>query len=208
LADDSPGDRFIVLVTDGNPDFCDNGNAICPQDATIAALQDTFSAGIKTIVFGLTAMQYPIDAGVMSSFANAGDGQPVDWSAGQPLGGQGGNTRISNECGSPAIGTYSATGGTAEAFLSADPAALVTSLQTTVSGLKSCAIEFNFDVLNAADGEIYVGDLETPIPQDQWQMQDGSTNIMELIGAACTKWQSPDVTDFFAGFPCDAIVVR
>ena len=204
LADPSPGKRYIVLVTDGNPDFCDNGNAICRQDVTIAALQETAAAGIETIVFGLEAKMYPIDAGVMTSFANAGAGLPVDWSAGLPIAEQGGNTQISNECQGVAAGTYSEPGGTAEAFLGASPEELVASLKEKVSGLKSCTIEFNFEVKDATTGEIFVHDEVNPIPQDQWRMN--TPTEIELLGDACTQWQSPEVSYFFAGFPCAAII--
>src|SRR5690606_23177181 len=204
LADTSPGKRYIVLVTDGNPDFCDNGNAICPQDATVAALQETAAAGNETIVFGLKAVEYFIEPEVMTAFANVGAGLPVDWFAGLPKAEQGGNTQISNECQGTAVGTYSTPGGTAEAFLGASPQELVESLKAKVSGLKSCTIEFNFEVKDAKTGEIFVHDEATPIPQDQWRMNTSSE--IELLGDACTQWQSPDVSYFFAGFPCAAII--
>ena len=204
LADESPGQRYIVLVTDGNPDFCDNGNVTCPIDATVAALQETHAAGVKTIVFGLQAQQYPLSPEVMEAFANAGDGQPVGWSAGQPIEAQGGNTQIGNECGGTISGTYSSPGGTATAFLSGSPDELVTALSSAVEGLKSCVIDLNFEVINEEEGEVFVGDMENAIPRDQWRMN--TETQMELLDAACTTWQSPEVFDFLAGFPCRAIV--
>jgi hypothetical protein len=34
-----------------------------------------------------------------------------------------------------------------------------------------------------------------------------SATVLELMGDACTKWQSPEVTKFFAGFPCEALII-
>src|SRR4029453_9963398 len=50
-ADTSPGRQYILFVTDGEPDFCDDGNPVCPTDSVIAHLQSLQAAGITTLVF-------------------------------------------------------------------------------------------------------------------------------------------------------------
>ncbi|MCH2107931.1 MAG: VWA domain-containing protein [Polyangiaceae bacterium] len=222
-ADPSPGERYIVLVTDGNPDFCDDVPAKCGQDATIGAMQQLAARGIKTIFFGLEAQkQQPLEAAVASRFANAGDGQPVAWPDADI---QWQNSNIKNECqGSSSwsaaaaanpdasaevdtAGTYSESQGTAEAFLAANPADLVTSLKAKVAGLKSCDLDLDgLSILETywAQGEVTL--QGEPVSQDQWRMVNESQ--LELLGEACTRWQEPDVSEFYAGFPCEAIVVR
>ncbi len=84
--DSAEGDKYILFVTDGEPDFCDNGNALCPPDSVVALLQD-LSAGvdaqglprapIQTLVFGITSPTASIRLPVLQGFANAGAGLPV-----------------------------------------------------------------------------------------------------------------------------------
>lgn len=205
LADDAPGEKYIVLVTDGNPDLCNNGNVKCFQDALVGTLQQVRAAGIETIIFGLEAKQQPLDAEIMTVFANAGAGQPVAWAQGVPNPMQQNQSAIQNECAGQLLGTYSAVGGTAGAFLSADPAALVTNLQGKVAGLKSCIIDVNFavDAGSESKGEIYVGDLTTPIAASDWRLNSASQ--IELLGNSCELWKLKETVNFFAGFPCDVI---
>jgi hypothetical protein len=35
-----------------------------------------------------------------------------------------------------------------------------------------------------------------------------SPTELELLGTACATWKQPDVTDFYAGFPCDALIIE
>ncbi len=238
LADESPGDRYILLVSDGEPDFCNDNTANCAVDGTVAAMQYAFQQGVRTLVFAIdsASIQNPQ---YFNYFAQAGAGELPNWSIGltvtsyngavvdqcntSEVAAQWGALRTNNgnapnptgcsplpsegnpECFLPA-GDYSASGGTTQAILSTSPEALAEAILSSVSGLKSCTLELNFDVVNAAAGEIFVHDMQTPIPQDQWQMN--SSYVLELLGDACLLWQSAEVKDFFAGFPCAAVVVR
>ena len=38
-ADASPGEKYILFVTDGEPDYCDDPNPICPVDSVVGGLQ-------------------------------------------------------------------------------------------------------------------------------------------------------------------------
>lgn len=241
LADESPGERFILLVTDGDPDFCNDPAPQCGADALVASLQTAAGQGVRTLVFGIE------NAGIQNPawfdyYAQAGMGQLPSWADGLNVSAYSG--KLQSECsgqapwisfreengnaadpamcggnqppeGNPACylpaGDYSAEGGSATAFLNADPEALAAQILSSVDGLKSCIFDLSDGGVSVktelkGQGDVFVDDMDTPIPQDQWQLNDEIT--LELLGDACTKWQSPEVTEFFAGFPCEAIVVR
>jgi hypothetical protein len=80
------GDKYILFVTDGEPDYCDDGNALCPPDSVVGLLQrlaGTVDAtggpqqSIKTLVFGISSPTATIRQDVLQAFANAGAGLPV-----------------------------------------------------------------------------------------------------------------------------------
>jgi hypothetical protein len=80
------GDKYIMFVTDGEPDYCDDGNQLCPPDSVVGLLQRLSSgidatgatvAPIRTLVFGITSPTATIRADVLQAFANAGAGLPV-----------------------------------------------------------------------------------------------------------------------------------
>lgn len=80
------GDKYILFVTDGEPDYCDNGNRLCPPDSVVGLLQRLSSgvdatgapvAPIRTLVFGVSSPNATIGADVLQAFANAGAGLPV-----------------------------------------------------------------------------------------------------------------------------------
>jgi hypothetical protein len=239
LADPSPGDRYIMLVSDGEPDFCDDNLGKCAADATIAALQYAHSKGIKSFVFGIENANID-DPLLFDFFAQGGAGESPDWEVGldvtayssvlesecadrpvaakwAELQGLLGNAPPADACGTnqapegnvecyqPAA-NYDALGGTATAFMDADPEALAEQIFTQVEALKSCVIEVNFAVNAGSEslGEIYVGDLTTPIPAADWRMNTPSQ--VELLGASCDLWLLEETKDFFAGFPCEVIV--
>src|SRR5262249_10579921 len=72
-ADTSPGAKHIVIVSNGLPDFCDDGTPECPRDDVVAAVQDAFHSGIQTHVISLGNLYLDHEQDV----ANAGMGQPV-----------------------------------------------------------------------------------------------------------------------------------
>jgi hypothetical protein len=80
------GDKYILFVTDGEPDYCDDGNAICPPDSVVGLLQRLASPvdatgaprqPIKTLVFGVSSPTATIRQDVLQAFANAGAGLQV-----------------------------------------------------------------------------------------------------------------------------------
>jgi len=64
-----PGDKYILLVTDGEPDYCGDGNLLCPPDAVVAELQALKKdQAITTIVFGLQSAVGDIPPTVLQAF--------------------------------------------------------------------------------------------------------------------------------------------
>ena len=85
-ADTREGDKYILFVTDGEPDYCNDGNALCPPDSVVGRLQKLAlgldqagvqQAPIHTLVFGLNSPLTSISPEVLQAFANAGAGLPV-----------------------------------------------------------------------------------------------------------------------------------
>ena len=81
---DPPGPKFILLVTDGDPDTCGTPNPNCGQDESIKAIQDAYAAGIGTFVIGIGDVLTSNNTNGMrvglkhlQDVANAGAGQPV-----------------------------------------------------------------------------------------------------------------------------------
>lgn len=224
LADPSPGDRFILLVTDGEPDFCDDPHLPCGTDALIASLQIAAAEGVRTLVFAIDNSDI-VRPEWFDYYAQAGMGQEPNWADGLDVGEYTG--KLQSECSGdryagwravrtangntgefdPA-GRYSEEGGTATAFFSSDTGALAAQIRSAIEDLKSCTFD-----LGDSDIEVKAGSEDTGkifvddelVPADQWRMIDSTT--LELLGAACEKWQKPEVTKFFAGFPCESIII-
>lgn len=76
--DQTPGDKYILFVTDGEQDYCDDGNALCPTDSVVYWLQKLKAQNVTTMVFGLPSKGDQTSYGnILQAFANAGAGQPV-----------------------------------------------------------------------------------------------------------------------------------
>lgn len=168
-ADTTPGGKYILYVTDGEPDYCGDGNALCPPDGVVGALQKLKAQGITTIVFGIKSMiAQDLPAGVLEAFANAGAGEPTK----APL--RGASTSVDafydecNQPGAPAddaaggwarefaatgkpmmrgqtIGTYAATAGPTLPYRPdvSNQTMLITQLTQALSGVKSCVFDLN-----------------------------------------------------------------
>jgi hypothetical protein len=68
---DPPPPKYIVLVTDGNPNTCATLDPQCGQDIAIKAVQDARAAGIRTLVLGMGAI-LTVDSGC-PTYANCGE---------------------------------------------------------------------------------------------------------------------------------------
>lgn len=223
-ADPSPGAKAILLVTsDDDPDFCDDVGPNCGNDAAIGAMQAAYALGIQTFVFGLDnpGIQY---REWFDFWAQAGAGQQPNWTEGltkNQYSGQIYNACQNNvngwlpawtEAGRTAfdpIGLYSAEGGTATAFVSADTSLVAEEIRSKVEGLKSCIIDLpNVEVKAGYERSADVFVNEVQIPDEEWELTATNPAVIAIKGAACETWKDPAVTKFFAGFECEAITIK
>jgi len=234
LADTTPGGKFILFVTDGQPDYCDDSNTLCAPDSVIGGLQAMKTMGVTTIVFGLQSKGFNLPAGTLQAFANAGAGEP----AVMPLSAGADMNSIWDQCNGLApwkadltttgkeqvrgttVGTYSPTAGPTKPFTpnAADQAMLVTQLTAALSSVKSCTFDLgNIDGQSIKVDPMQLGaahvcmDKTCPsakeIPQDAtngWSLSSGTQII--LNGTACTSWRMPNNNDIAFDFPCKSII--
>jgi len=233
MADTTPGDKYIIFLTDGQEDYCDDALEICASDSTVGALQAAFAANIRTIVFGLQTTQFNLPGPVLDAFANAGAGESTVASVPSGLDA----TAIFDQCqgvmpwrtdltasGHPTtrgptavVGTYMATAGMTKPFKpnAADQNMLLTQLSTALAGVKSCtfdlnningkAIKVDRNQLNKAS--IKVEGTTVPLDPNSnngWFMTSDTT--LELFGSACDAWRDPDAKNIEFNFPCEIIV--
>jgi hypothetical protein len=226
-ADPAPGEKFILFVTDGQPDYCDDGNPLCPPDSVVGELQSLSRAGLKTLVFGVSSPLTTISDASLAAFANAGAGQPVaplvanpgtifdncshvaPWAADLAAAGK-------PQAAGQTVGDYAAAGGTAQVYKPdvTNQKALADAIAAALSGTKSCVFD-----LGKLDGKPIKVDLTQldqahvlvmgqQIPRDDadgWHMR--SATELELSGAACATWRKPESVTIDFQFPCQIIII-
>ncbi|MFZ5892303.1 MAG: vWA domain-containing protein [Myxococcota bacterium] len=230
IADTAPGDKYILFVTDGQPDYCDDANTLCAPDSVIAGLQNLKAKNVTTIVMGLQSAVPDLPAGILQSFANAGAGQPTL----APLRANSDAFAFYDQCNGVAgwradlvasgktaergvtLGTYVTTGGgTAKLYApsNADQAMIASQLGSALAGVKSCTFDLSnvggqsikVDLNNLAAASVAIeGKM---VPQDGtsgWSMASASQLV--LNGTACETWRSPNNNKIDFNFPCDAII--
>lgn len=197
-SDPDPGAKFILLVTDGEPDFCDDGNVVCARDAVVAAAQDAHRKGIGTLVFHVGGQ---VDRLHLEDVARAGSGEGVEDRG----------RAVAMQCPSPR-GTYADAGGQGVLFEPDvnDRDALVGALSEAVASLRSCTFELagrvQIDPAGAMLGRIEIDG--TPVPYgapDGYRLNGPST--IELLGAACEQLRRPATERVAIDFPCEVINV-
>jgi hypothetical protein len=229
-ADTTEGDKYVLFVTDGEQDYCNDGDFACPTDSVVYHLQQTAAKGFKTFIFGLPMKsddaqqqaRYPF---VLQAFADAGMGLPV--APVLPPGGQG-PVQIFYNCqgvpewqaeavaaGTPAmqpLATYAAASGGAKVF-TPDPTnkdALRDEIAKVLSGVKSCVFDIGGDIKVKqnllSDAHVYVEGVEVPLDAagtNGWHMP--TPTQIELAGDACTNWRMPQNNKIEWDFPCEIL---
>jgi hypothetical protein len=232
-ADPSQGDKYIIFLTDGQEDYCDDSLEICASDSTVGALQAAYAAKVKTIVFGLQTTQFNLPGAVLDAFANAGAGEPTVASVQAGLDA----TAIFDQCqgvmpwktdltasGHPTtrgptavVGTYSPTAGPTKPFKpnAADQTMLLTQLSTALAGVKSCTFDLTatggtpikVDLKQLNKASIKVEGNTVPLDTGNangWDMVNETT--VQLFGSACDAWRDPSAKTIDFNFPCEIIV--
>jgi hypothetical protein len=224
-----PGGKYILFVTDGETDFCDDPNPLCPADAVIAELQKLYTQGIQTFILGIGSTLTNISAAVLQDFANAGAGiasfAPPSSAQGPPLS----PTDLYNQCNGvtgwhdlftsagrapgQALGTYAAQGSPVKNATLYTPDAtnvmdLTSKFAAALSGVKSCAFDLQgkikVDLPNAGKGRVTIDGNAVPYDAaNGWSMR--SETQLDLAGTSCQRWRTSGTTISF-DFPCSIII--
>ena len=190
--------KFIVLVTDGEPDFCDDPNVTCSRDAVVAAAQAAYGQGIGTFIFSVGG---EVDRAHLGDVANAGTGQPVEDR----------QMAVHYQCPN-SMATYSPTSGNAPYFEPNvnDRAALVKALSDTIAGVRSCVFDLQgkvkINLMLANQGIVEVDGQRVPYGGDDGYRMNSETQL-ELLGASCKRLKQPETKRVFIDFPCEAVVL-
>lgn len=189
------GPKYILLVTDGEPDTCAAPDPQCGQDESIAAAQAAFSQGIGTYAIGVgeIGLQH------LQDLANAGSGQPVQ------------QRPVPSNCEGAVfnLGSYSTSGGTATVFNPSDPDQLKADIAGVVGSTRSCVYTMNEEVeLDKANlGTVLVNDVVAEYEDENgWRMN--SPSELELLGASCIAVKTTIAPDVYISFPCDSFAVK
>jgi hypothetical protein len=222
LAAAPEGPRFVILVIDGHPDYCNDGDDLCPIDSVVAHIQKLHAAGITTLVAGLPIYQgadTAVYSAALQSYANAGVGAPVA-SVGDTVANiyfrcNGGSATppswkaefvASGKPAQQALGSYSANAGTAAytTLTPANTASLSTAFNALFAQTASCRFEATNGkvvVADAAQGVVKVGDTAVPYDADNgWQLIGDHT--VELAGNACTLLRATPAAQVSISLPC------
>jgi hypothetical protein len=232
-ADPTEGDKYILFVTDGEQDYCNDGDFACPTDSVVYHLQQIAAKGIKTFIFGLPmastdAQQQARYPAVLQAFADAGMGVAV--APVLPPPGDQGPIQIFYNCqGVPEwkaetveagtamnmpLGTYGTASGGAKVFTpGVTEGALRDEIAKVLAGVKTCTFDIAGDIkvdltrLSAAN--VYVEGEAVTLDEtgmNGWHMPNASQ--IELVGAACENWRKPENTEITWNFPCEIIVPK
>ncbi|WP_437960280.1 vWA domain-containing protein [Sorangium sp. So ce119] len=189
-----PGPKYILFVTDGEPDRCDDGPAACARDDVVGAVQSAYEQGIGTFVFGLGEGSF---AEHLQDLANAGAGQPVQ------------RPRDTQQSCFTGAGTYADVGGTAMVY-TPDPTnatALENELNAAISGAKSCTFDLQgsieVDLAHASEGQVLIDGAPVPYDEQNGWYMESSTQLV-LVGDACERLKSATQGVSF-DFPCEII---
>lgn len=195
LADfEALGPKFILLVTDGEPDTCAAPDPQCGQDMAIAAAQAAYEQGIGTYAIGVGE----IGLNHLQDLANAGTGQPVI-----------GRTPTEDCQGlTTNLATYSQESGAAPVFNPTDPDQLKADIAGVVGSTRSCVYTMNeeVDLEKANLGTVIVNDVMARYEDDDgWRMN--SPTELELLGDSCIAVKTTINPDVYISFPCDSFTI-
>ncbi len=213
---DPPGPKYILLVTDGNPNTCAALDPQCGSDESIKAVQEakaigigTFAVGIGDIIAGNSGCETawgrcgPLH---LQDLANAGQGLPV---AAPP-------DQLKYQACTPThtlAATYAGaaeTPGTAKFYTAANAADLETAIRGLLNSVVSCTYDMNATVVgDPARGTVKINDMGVPYNDPNgWKLEDNKVQIT-LQGTACDSFKAqPGGSKLFVTFPCKVAVPK
>jgi len=156
-----PGQKFILLVTDGAPDTCamPDVNDAQAQTIAVAAASNAFQQGIKLFILGVSS---DIERVKVQQLANAGQGKPIDLVWGRDP-------------------------GAAEPYRASDNAAdLSPQIVDILNHVPFCDIRLRRDIdpATADQGEVILDGQKLAFDDPNGWRLDGSRDL-EIIGKAC-----------------------
>jgi hypothetical protein len=212
---DPPGPKYIVLVTDGNPNTCHALDPQCGSDESIKAVQDAKAAGIGTFAVGIGDI-IASNSGCepawgrcgalhLQDLANAGQGLPV----------QAPPDQLKYQACTPTqmlAATYAGaaeTAGKAPYYTAANAAELETALRGLLNSVASCTYDMNATVVgNAALGTVKVNGMEVPYNDPNgWKLEDNKVQVT-LQGTACDTFKSMPGSMLSVSFPCKVAIPK
>jgi hypothetical protein len=220
---DPPGKKFILLVTDGNPNTCEVINPQCGQDLAIKAAQDAFAAGIGLFVLGLGDIVADPDSGCptaarcgllhLQDLANAGVGAPVhptptcdDATASgcifkNEACNKGGILQATYTPDAPDVGKPFAVDTTGNAATAT--AELVEALNVLLNDAISCTVDMDAIVTGDASlGHVALAGTQLGYNDPNgWKLETNAYSVT-LQGTACATFKAGSQLDI--DFPCDA----
>ena len=215
-----PGPKFILLVTDGNPNTCQHTDPQCGQDLAIKAAQDAYTAGIGLFILGVGDIVTNPDNGCpvsarcgldhLQDMANAGVGaavmpapgceDPLDTACQYRYSGCNPNNELTATytAAAPAVGTpFAVDTNAADA-----PTKLKAALTQLLMNAVSCT--FEMDVTVTGDPMLGVVTLDgapvTYSTPDGWAL-DADAYHVTLNGNACETYKAGATVSI--DFPCD-----
>ncbi|HEX5659061.1 MAG TPA: VWA domain-containing protein [Polyangiales bacterium] len=187
--------KSIVLVTDGEPDFCDDGNVTCARDAVVAAVQAAYRQDVRTFILSIGGQ---VAGAHLRDVANAGVGQGVVDH----------NNNVKNQC--TAKATYGTSEGSAPYFEPdvANQAALIEVLAGVVARTRSCSLDLagrvRVDLDQAERGTVSIDDVSIPYGGANGFRMNTATEL-ELLGTACERIRTTRAVRIAVDYPCEAI---
>jgi uncharacterized protein YegL len=190
--------KFILLVTDGEPDFCDDPNVTCSRDAVVASVQQAKMRGIGTFIFSVGGS---VDRAHLQDVANAGVGEPV----------QDRQMAVLYQC-NGGTAHYQSQSGSAPFYEPnvENQQQLISALSGVVAGVRSCVFDLQGKLqidLSVADmGIVEIDGKRVPFGGANGFRMNSATQL-ELLGSACATLRKPESKNVFIDFPCEAIVL-
>ncbi|HET7545705.1 MAG TPA: vWA domain-containing protein [Polyangiaceae bacterium] len=226
------GPKFILLVTDGNPDTCWAKNPQCGQDAAIKSAQAAYAQGITTYVLGIGSVLSKDAAAqgcqvgrcgldYLQDMANAGSGQPVEPYPDKDQQYQYSACIAHSPTPGVLTATYAAVGGGAKApysvvdgkGTSADVTPLVTAIKQALVQTRSCTFAMTATLptgtvtgvkitTNAEKGKFNYNGNPLAYNDPNGWTLSADQTGITLNGTACNSWRTAGGM-LSGSFPCE-----